>query len=717
MKKNLVIVESPAKAKTIEKYLGSDFKVVASMGHVRDLPKSTLGINIEGSYGADYATIKGKGAVISKMKGLVPDNGTVYLAQDLDREGEAIAWHVGQALGLFDERGKKKKIRGKEVDYKRVVFSEITKDAIVNAVKNPRGLDLNLVDAQQARRILDRLVGYKLSPLLWKKIRYGLSAGRVQSVAVRLIVDRERERDAFEPVEYWELLAHLYKNKSSESVAFELVKQGGKKIELKDCSAVDKVKKVLKGTGDWKVKSVEEKTISKNPPAPFTTSTLQQSAFNKLGYSSKRTMAIAQGLYQGIDLSNGDHKALITYMRTDSKNLSNESVSAIRSVIINQFGKENLEQKPRVYKTKSKSAQEAHEAIRPTDVAFTPSDAAKVLPKDELNLYQLIWQRTVACQMVPAQYKRLTIDVEKLDFIFRNSNQSLVSPGYLSVYHRGLDKEPVLDFSTGDILKLKDIESTQHFTQPPARYNEASLVKALESYGIGRPSTYSAIISTILQRGYVVQENKALKPEDIGYVVTDLLKNHFPEIVDVNFTSGMEEDLDAVARGEKEWVPVIDAFYKPFEKLLEKKDKEINKEDVVVLEESDEVCEKCGAKMVVKLGRFGKFLSCTKFPECKGMKSLAADEDLEKILENHEKPEKCDKCGEDMELKRGKYGLFWACKKYPDCKSAKPLLLKEKCPECGSNLLERTGKWGKSFIGCSGYPNCKYIQKTKKTVE
>jgi len=717
MNKNLVIVESPAKAKTIERYLGKGYKVLASMGHVRDLPKSKLGVDTDNSYEAEYVTIKGKGSVISKIKSNLPDDGIVYLAQDLDREGEAIAWHVGQALGLFNDLGEKKKVRGKRVDFKRVVFNEITKDAIVNAVKNPRGLDLNLVNAQQARRILDRLVGYKLSPLLWKKIRYGLSAGRVQSVAVRLIVDRERERDAFVPEEYWKIIANLYKNKKSEAIPFELIKYEGKKILLNSSESVDKVKKLIEVSKDWRIKYIDEKDIRKNPPAPFTTSTLQQAAFNKLGFSSKKTMSIAQLLYQGIEINKGDYRALITYMRTDSTNLSKESVKNIRAEILKQFGKDYLENSPRVYKTKSKSAQEAHEAIRPTDITFTPKEESKVLKSNELKLYAMIWKRTMACQMTASKYKRFTVDVENLKYLFRNSNQYLVFPGYLIIYEKEMEDSALLDFQIDEVLNFKNVESTQHFTQPPARYNEASLVKALESFGIGRPSTYSQIISTILNRGYVIQENKALVPKDVGYVVTDLLIKHFPEIVDLNFTSKIEDDLDSVARGEKEWVPIIDSFFVPFEKLIKKKEKEIDKEDVVVLEKSDELCDICGANMVVKLGKYGKFLSCSKFPDCKGMKSINAEDELIQILERNEDSGKCDLCNNDMELKRGKYGLFWACSSYPECKNTKPLLLKERCPECGSNLIERTGKWGKMFTGCSGYPDCKYIKKPDKSVE
>lgn len=711
--KNLVIVESPAKAKTIEKYLGRDFKVLASMGHIRDLPKSKLGIDIEEQYKPEYVSIKGKGTIIQKLKKSLPKDGTVYLAQDLDREGEAIAWHVGQAIGLFDEFGNLKKIRGKNIDYKRIVFNEITKSAIQNAVKNPRGINFDLVDAQQARRVLDRLVGYKLSPLLWKKVRYGLSAGRVQSVVVKLIVDRERERDNFMPEEFWKMAAFLYKEHRKDNLEYSLIKYKGKKYQPKNKKQAGNVESLLKD-GEWIVQEIKTKKIRKQPSPPFTTAKLQQTAFNNLGFSAKKTMMIAQKLYQGIDAGSKGSVALITYMRTDSVNLSNESIESIRKHIAENYSKELLPEKPNYYKAKSKLVQEAHEAIRPTDIDLTPEMAKGFLTADELKLYKLIWLKTVASQMVPAEYTRISIDVDNQNYVFRHTNQYVIKPGYLSVYNKNSEKIDEFNLKKGDKLKLYKLEKTQHFTQPPARYNEASLVKALESFGIGRPSTYAPIISTIQVRGYVSKENKAFKPEDIGYVVNDLLTVHFPAIVDFDFTSDMENDLDDIAIGKKKWVPVIGNFYEPFEKLLIKKEKEIKKEEIVVLGESDEKCELCDSDMVIKLGRYGRFLSCVKFPKCKGMKSLESAEDLTEILEKYEEPGKCLKCGKKMELKIGKYGRFWACSGYPDCKEVKGLLLKEKCPQCGSSLIERKGKWGKSFIGCSGYPNCKFIQKTRK---
>lgn len=711
--KNLVIVESPAKAKTIEKYLGKDYKVLASMGHVRDLPKSTLGVDVEKNYEPSYVTMKGKATVISDLKKKVPDRGTVYLAQDLDREGEAIAWHVGQSLGLFDETGKTKKVRGKSVNYRRIVFNEITKEAILQAIKDARDVDMNLVDAQQARRVLDRLVGYKLSPLLWQKIRYGLSAGRVQSVATRLIVDRERERKAFRPEEYWTLVASLTKKVFSNPLDFEFVSFKGKKLDLKNESCVKTLESQLLKNKSWIVSKIKDSSVNKNPAAPFTTSTLQQSAYNKLGFTSKKTMGIAQKLYQGVDAGGNGHVAMITYMRTDSTNLSKEALASIRTFVQDSYGRDLLPENPRIYKTKSKSAQEAHEAIRPTNISMTPEIASKFLESDDLKLYSLIWKRTVATQMNSAEYLKRNIEVLNGEYLFRNSNQVLQKPGYLTVYGQQKANLEDFDIKEGDLLDFVKFIHTQHFTEPPPRYNEASLVKALESFGIGRPSTYSAIISTIQVRGYVSKENKAFKPEDIGYVVTDLLVKHFPEIVDIGFTAKIEDDLDSVAEGKKKWVPVIDDFYKPFEKLLEKKSKEINKDDFVVLEKSDEKCELCGSEMLVKLGKFGRFLSCSKFPECKGIKSIAVEGETD-LLEKYEPAGVCEKCGSKMFLKRGKYGLFWACEKYPECKGTAPLLLKEKCPDCGKGLVERRSKWGKTFTGCSGYPDCKFIKKSKK---
>jgi len=711
--KNLVIVESPAKAKTIENYLGKNYKVLSSVGHIRDLPKSKLGILTEDGFELEYTTLKGKGAVVSRLKKAMPEKGVVYLAQDLDREGEAIAWHVGQALSLFDKDGNSKKVRGKDVHYERIVFNEITKDAIQKAVAEPRKIDMSLINAQQARRALDRLVGYKLSPLLWKKIRYGLSAGRVQSVAMRLIVDRERERNIFVPEEFWTIEA-LLKKSGADSKPFELVEYKGKQIKLTSEKTTDEVIGKVSRSKDWNIVSAERKKIKKNPPAPFTTSTLQQKAYNKLKFTSKKTMGIAQKLYQGVGAGKNDKTvALITYMRTDSTNLSKQAVKSIRDYVSNDLGKDLLESTPRVYKKKVKSAQEAHEAIRPTDITITPEKASKFLQADELKLYDLIWKRTVATQMVSAEYVRVKIDVDCEDYLFRNSHQSLIKPGYLSLYSRSEEDLKNLEYAKGELLILDGIEKEQHFTQPPARYNEASLVKALESYGVGRPSTYSSIISTILARGYVSKESGYFKPEDTGIVVTDLLVKHFPQIVDLDFTSTMEDNLDEIANGEKEWIPVVKEFYGPFEKLLLKKEKEIKKEDVVILGKSDETCDICGKEMVIKLGRYGRFLSCPDFPDCKGIKSILV-EDPEELAEKYEPAKKCPDCGADMVMKMGRYGRFWACENYPKCKGVASLILKEKCPECGKGLVERKGRWGKTFIGCSGYPDCRYIKKNKK---
>ena len=686
--KNLLIVESPAKAKTINRYLGDDFKVMATVGHVIDLPKSELGVDVEKGYKPLYQVIHGKRKILQELKRALPEQGNVYLAMDPDREGEAIAWHVQEYLKLKNA--------------KRVSFHEITKDAILQAIKSPSSVNEDLVEAQKARRVLDRLYGYKLSELLWKKIWYGLSAGRVQSVALRLVVEREEEREAFKPEEFWDFLVEV--SKDGEKLKIKLIKRDGKKYIPKKEQEVREIEEMLDNYA-YKVVDIVKKEIKRNPYPPYTTSTLQQSANNVLGFSAKKTMTVAQKLYQA---------GYITYMRTDSVYLAQKAIKEIRGVIADKYGKQYLPEKERYYKNKAKNAQEAHEAIRPTDFSF---DSSK-LPSDEARLYNLIWKRAVSSQMNPEIIEDLNIYFEpdaglKYKFTFLAKGQKIIFDGFRVVYGTAKEDEAIQYISNiklGDIFKKERFLIEQKFTQPPARYTEASLVKKLESLGIGRPSTYATIISTILDRKYVERERKFLFPTDIGRVVVHFLKGNFTQLVDYQYTASVEDSLDEIAKGKKKYIPFLDGQYKPLMENIQKAEKNVKKEDVVVLGDSDEKCPVCGAKMVIKLGRYGKFLSCSRFPECKGMKDINGEgEELD--FNKYLKVEKCPKCGSKMVLKNGKFGKFWACENYPECKTTMPLLLNEKCPECGKNLVEKKSKWGKSFKGCSGYPECKYIKK------
>jgi len=692
---NLLIVESPAKAKTINKYLGEDYKVLATVGHVVDLPKSKLGVDIDNGYEPLFETIYGKGKILKDIKKAIPKQGNIYLAMDPDREGEAIAWHVKTSLNLKNAQ--------------RVTFNEITKDAVNEAVQNPTQIDENLVQAQKARRVLDRLVGYKLSELLWKKIWYGLSAGRVQSVALRLIVEKEEERESFVPEEYWDFAVDI--KKETEKLRIKLAKKNNKKYIPKSSEEIQNIEKDL-GETKYKVVEISTKKINKHAYPPYTTSTLQQAANNVLGYSAKRTMALAQALYQA---------GYITYMRTDSVNLSNKAIDQIREQISIKYGKEYLPSKPNYYKNKSKNAQEAHEAIRPSDFTVTTSSIKQTLGESEAKLYELIWKRAVASQMSDKKVENLTVYFEPIDntkekYIFSVSAQKVLFDGFRKIYNSHSEEELIQEISNikeGEIWNKENFFKEQKFTQPPARYTEATLVKKLESLGIGRPSTYATIISTIQARDYVTKEAKALLPTDIGRVVTHFLKNNFSDLVDYKYTANVEDTLDKIAQGKTEYTPFIDKEYKPLITNISLAMDKVEKEDVVILGDSDEKCPECGSKMIIRLGRYGKFLSCSKFPECKGMKDMSGGEeklDYNKYL----KPEKCPECGSKLVLKNGKYGKFWACDKYPECKGTVPLLLNEKCPECGKPLVERRGKWGRSFTGCSGYPDCKYIKKQPK---
>ncbi|MFH1533648.1 MAG: type I DNA topoisomerase [Nitrospirota bacterium] len=720
MAKNLVIVESPAKAKTISRFLGKEYKVLASMGHVRDLPKSKMGIEVDKDFKPSYLISADKKKVIKQLQDEYKKAEHLWLATDEDREGEAIGWHLLKAL----------KVDPKKTDVKRIVFHEITEGAIKKAMKEPRALDMDVVDAQQARRVLDRLVGYELSPLLWKKVRYGLSAGRVQSVAVRFVVDREREIQAFKPDEYWKVIGTFAKEKK-ETFEAELQRYEGKKILPGNEKEVKKILKEIKGV-DYKVSKVEEKQTKRNPAPPFITSTLQQEASRKLGFSVKKTMVLAQQLYEGIDVGSGEH-GLITYMRTDSVNLSDVALKAAKKVIEKEYGKEFALDAPRKFKGR-KGAQEAHEAIRPVDIALKPEVVEKYLDKDQFKLYELVWKRTVACQMKEALLNKTAIDIAAGDtgYEFRATGQVIKFPGFMEVYMEGRDSgeeelnegENLLPkMEEGEDVDLDKMETTQHFTKPPARYTEASLVKKLESEGIGRPSTYAPTIHTIIVRNYIEMEAKTLRPTDTAFVVTDLLVKHFADIVDHKFTAEMEDKLDLVEEGKQKWVPMIKEFYGPFHKNIEEKDKSLKKEDIVN-EESDEICEKCGEKMVIKLGRFGKFLSCSGYPGCKNAKPLEGDTPEEKKdskeLEELKKKlagKKCDKCGKDMEVKVGRFGPFLGCSDYPECKNITSIVVFSgvKCPSCeiGQLVERRTRKGGRVFWGCNKFPKCKMASWNK----
>lgn len=706
---NLVIVESPAKAKTIERYLGKDYKVLASFGHVRDLPVKSLAIDVDKNYEPDYQILPKAKKIITTLKDLAKKSDIIYLATDLDREGEAISWHLSYALGL-QKKGDK---------VKRIVFHEITKGAIENAVKNPRDIDIKLVDAQQARRVLDRLVGYKLSPLLWKKVKSGLSAGRVQSVAVRLVVEKEREIQKFKPVEYWIVGVNL--SKQNEKLIFPAIlsKVDGKDVKKYDIRTKDQAVKIVEGleTATYKVLSLDKRDSVRKPAAPFATSTLQMEASRKLGYSPKQTMLLAQHLYE---------EGHITYMRTDSTNLSDESISAIQSVIKNEYGENYLFSTVRKYQTKTKNAQEAHEAIRPTHF-----DQRKVTEDARgQKLYDLIWKRTVASQMKDAIYEVVTLCIgAKTDkeLVFTASGETIKFDGFEKLYTETLDDE-TLDgtqklpkLSIDEILQFHNLIQNQKFTEPPKRYSEATLVKKLESLGIGRPSTYAPTLETIQQRGYVVLEAKRFKPEEIGMIVTDLLVNNFPEIVDYKFTAKMEDEFDEIALGKLIWTKVIDDFYKPFAKKLGEKSKELNKKDIIQDEVLEEKCPKCGENLTIKLGRFGRFVACSGYPKCKFSRPLetkteenssevvGADGGVEGLKEAENQI--CEKCGGKMVLKEGRFGKFLACENYPKCKNTKTIVGKTgiKCPKCGEGeLIERKTKKRRSFWGCSRYPDCDY---------
>ncbi len=714
MAKKLVIVESPAKARTLEKFLGKEFEVAACGGHVRDLPKKSLGVKIEKDFEPNYQVIKGKEKIIKNLKTAAQKAELVLLAPDPDREGEAIAWHL---KFLLEKDGR----------VKRIEFHEITQEAVTGAVKHPREIDMARVNAQQARRILDRLVGYKISPLLWKKVRKGLSAGRVQSVAVRLICEREEQIKKFKPEEYWDITAKL---STSEKVEFtsKLVAKGEHPLGVrpkekgKVISSEAEAKKILKELEGvrYVVSKVAKKEQKRHASPPFITSTLQQEASRKLGFSAKRTMAVAQKLYEGVDIRGEGRIGLITYMRTDSVRIAEEAERSARKYIAELFGKEYLPVQPQRYK-KKKQAQDAHEAIRPTAAFRHPEKVKESLKPDELKLYDLIWKRFIACQMKSAVFDQTSVDIAANDYLFRATGSVLKFDGFIKVYMESADDEEegemggtIPSLKEGEKLDLLSLSPEQHFTQPPPRYNEASLVKELEQRGIGRPSTYAPILSTVQERGYVEKEGKALKPTEIGMVTNRLLVKHFPRIMDIKFTAHMEDDLDDIVAEKMEWVDALKEFYEPFSKALS--EAEVKMEKVKKEVKTKEICPKCGKPLVIRQGRYGDFLACSGYPKCKFTRNLPEEE--AKALAGQEK---CEKCGKPMTLKHSRYGDFLACSGYPKCKNIKPILKKigAGCPECGGELVERRTRHRKVFYGCSNYPKCKFAtwQKPKPKEE
>jgi len=702
----LVIVESPAKAKTIEKFLGKGYKVLASYGHVRALPSKQGSVDVEHDFAPLYHILPESKKQIDILKKEVKSCDELILATDPDREGEGIAWHLLQALKI-DENGTSPKVR-------RVVFHEITKGAISKAMAEPRHVARDLVDAQQARAILDYLVGFNLSPFLWKKIRYGLSAGRVQSVALRLICEREKEIGIFESREYWTIEASLNTPEGKEFKA-RLTTVDAEKLDKFAISGEEQARKLVEGIAinPFSVKTVSSSEKRRNPAPPFTTSTLQQEASRKLGFSARKTMSVAQKLYEGIKV--GDETAgLITYMRTDSVALSNEATTEAKQVIAARYGTEYALPKPRAFRNKSKNAQEAHEAIRPTSIARLPEEVKPYLSSDQYRLYRLIWMRTVASQMAAAILEATTVDIAAGSrFEFRASGQVVKFSGFMQLYIEGTDEEEEAEgtlppLKEGTPLNCREVTPEQHFTQPPPRYTEASLVKTLEEYGIGRPSTYASIINTLLTRKYVRLEKRAFFPEDVGMIVSDLLTRHFSRYVDYDFTASLEENLDAISRGEKGMNPVLEEFWSPFIDLLRRKEKEVTKEDVTT-ERTGRTCPECGMELVIKLGRSGRFLACSGFPECRHTEPLSTEEREEPEVSE----ETCDKCGSHMLIKTGRFGKYLACSAYPECKNIQPLVKPKAlgiiCPECGEGeLMEKKSRYGKIFYSCNRYPACKY---------
>ena len=685
----LVIVESPAKARTISKFLGRSYKVEASQGHVRDLPKSQLGVDVEHDFEPKYITIRGRGEVLERIRKEAKGAKSIILATDPDREGEAISWHLATILGIDPESAC------------RVEFNEITEKTVKNAIKEPRAVNMQLVNAQQARRLLDRLVGYKISPLLWVKIKKGLSAGRVQSVATRMVVDREQEIEQFEPEEYWYVDAQL--RAGGKQLQARLISLDGERVTLSDAEQANKAKARVE-KGGFVIRSVKRGERRKHPAAPFTTSNLQQEASRKLGFTTAKTMQVAQQLYEGVDIEGRGTLGLISYIRTDSVRLSDEAVAAAREMISERYGEQFVPEKPNVYKGR-KSAQDAHEAVRPTNLELRPEEIKASLTKDQYNLYRLVYLRFVACQMADALYETQQIEIASdSGVVLRSSAERLKFAGFTAVYEEGTDDAPnqdehgsslMADVSEGDHAELLSDEATQHFTQAPARYTEASLVRALEEKGIGRPSTYAPTISTILARGYVMREKKQLFPTELGVMITDMMKEYFADIVDIAFTAGMEEQLDEVEEGKLDWHKVLSDFYGPFEKTLENAESKIEKVEIKD-EVSDVPCDKCGAMMVYKLGRYGRFLACPNFPECRNTKAIQVEIDAP-----------CPKCGGKLLQKTSRKGRkSYGCERYPECDFVSwDMPVSEKCPKCGSYMTLSHTKKGDFYV-CAN-ENCR----------
>lgn len=712
--KSLLIVESPTKVKTLKKFIGRDFVVMASVGHLKDLPKSKLGVDVDNNFAPEYITIRGKGKILSDLKKEAKKANDIYLAPDPDREGEAIAYHIGNEVAKHTE--------GKIY---RVMFNEITKSAVKEAIKNPTEVNINRFNAQQARRILDRLVGYKISPMLWKKVQPGLSAGRVQSVALRIVCDRENEIKAFKSEEYWTITLDL-EGQVKPKFQSKLFKIDGNKAEIPNQVGADEVVKNLKDA-EFILDGLVKKERKRNPVAPFITSTLQQEASRKLNFSPKKTMMIAQRLYEGLPVGSRGTVGLITYMRTDSTKFSVEATDAIRDYIVNRYGDKFCPKEPNVYKSK-KSAQEAHEAIRPTDVSIVPSEIKEYLEKDMFRLYELIWSRSVSCQMVPAILDTTTFDIKAGQYLFRSNGSIVKFSGFMRVYVESGDDEAaekdikqgdkiLPELNKGEKLKLLEIDPEQHFTQPPPRFSEAMLVKKLEEEGVGRPSTYAAIISVIKDRAYVESEERRLAPTKLGYLVSDLLLEHFPKFMTTKFTADMESQLDQIEVGEIEWVKTLQSFYTPFKLDLDEAEKKIGDSEV---EETDEICDKCSQPMIVKWGRFGKFMACSGYPDCKNTKQIAKEgSDGKAVSESTTVEGACDKCQSSLILKVGRFGKFIACSNYPDCKFTKPIDLGINCPkdDCKGKIAARRSKKGRMFYGCTAYPNCDFVSWDKPVSE
>jgi DNA topoisomerase-1 len=717
MAKNLVIVESPAKARTLQKYLGSDYQIKASVGHVVDLPKNSLGVDIAQDFKPDYKVIQGKSKIIEEIRQAAKQKEKIYLASDPDREGEAIAWHIAQRIGRKD-------------NLYRVLFNEITRRGVLEAIRSPQSLDQNKFEAQQARRILDRLVGYQISPILWKKVRRGLSAGRVQSVAVRIICEREREIQKFAPLEYWSLTAKL---EGTEPPPFQarLFSVDGERLDAKKFRIATEAEMVrilqdLEGAS-WVVSRVETRERRRNPAPPFITSRLQQEASRKLGFQPSRTMAVAQRLYEGADLGAEGSVGLITYMRTDSTRIADDALESVRAYIRARFGPDYLPEKPQVYRSR-KSAQDAHEAIRPTSIEYPPEKVEPFLRKDELSLYTLIWNRFVSSQMEPALFDQTVVDIELGRFVFRTTGQVLKFDGFTRIYTEGRDDEDsgedeggreIPKVQMGERLNLIGLNREQHFTEPPPRFTQSTLIKELEENGIGRPSTYASIVSNILNREYVVEDQqKRLVPTELGFLVTSLLVEAFPDLMSVDFTAGMEEVLDRIEEGSEDWLVAMKRFYQGFSDSLGRAEETMDKvkqEDL----QTEITCEKCKARMTIRWGKNGEFLACPNYPRCRYTMNFTRDDkggiQVQQDQEE-ENGEVCEKCGEPMKIRWGKYGRFLGCSGYPKCKNIKniksmevPRALGISCPVCGAgSVVERKTKRGKLFYGCNRFPECTF---------